>query len=175
MAKCAYCGTTILFGGVRDSNLRFCNEECHQNGHALVLSREIPQDLVYKQVKEIHQGLCPKCQGNGPIDVHTSYRIYSLLLFSSWRSIPNICCRSCGIKSQIGNCFFSVLFGWWGFPWGFIITPIQVVKNLAGILKGPDETRPSEKLENLMRAIIAQELIAKHQETATKQGICCGA
>ena len=167
MAKCAYCGTTILFGGVRDNDLRFCNQECQQKGHALVLSREIPQDIVYKQVNEIHQGLCPKCQGNGPVDVHTSYRIYSLLLFSSWRSIPNICCRSCGIKSQIGNGIFSFLFGWWGFPWGLLITPAQVVRNIAGILKGPDEISPSEKLENLVRITIAQQLIEEEQEAET--------
>ncbi len=93
MAKCDYCGKTILFGGVRDDNLRFCNEKCHQNGYAMVLSRKISQDLVSQQAKAVHQGLCPKCQGSGPIDAHTSYRIYSLLLFSSWRSIPTISCR----------------------------------------------------------------------------------
>lgn len=29
MAKCGYCGTTILFGGKKDGDLRFCNDECH--------------------------------------------------------------------------------------------------------------------------------------------------
>ena len=167
MAKCDYCGTTILFGGVRDDDLRFCDEKCHQNGFALVLSRKISQDFVNEQAKVVHQGLCPKCKGNGPIDVHTSYRIYSLLLFTSWSSIPNICCRSCGIKSQISNCIFSFLFGWWGFPWGFLITPVQVVRNIAGILKGPDGANPSEKLNNLVRNLIAQQLIEKQQEPTT--------
>ncbi len=112
MAKCAYCGTTIIFGGISDNDLRFCNQECHQKGYALILSRELPQDVVNQQVKEIHQGLCPKCQGKGPVDVHLSYQVYSLLLFTSWSSKPNICCRGCGIKRQIGGAIFSLLLGW---------------------------------------------------------------
>lgn len=27
MTSCAYCGTTILFGGKRINDLRFCNEK----------------------------------------------------------------------------------------------------------------------------------------------------
>ena len=159
MAKCDYCGTTILFGGLRDNNVRFCNKKCQEKGYALVLSHKIPHDIVFRHVNQVHQGLCPKCQGNGPVDVHTSYRIYSFLVFTSWKSIPNICCRSCGIKSQIGNCIFSSLFNWWGFPWGLLMTPVHVVRNIAGIIRGPDEGRPSENLVNLIRVIIAQKLI----------------
>jgi hypothetical protein len=166
MAGCGYCGTTILFGGVRDNGLRFCNEKCHQKGYALVVSREIPQEIVDRQVKEIHRGLCPKCNGQGPVDVHTSYRIYSLLLFTSWKSIPDICCRSCGIKGQVGSGIFSLLLGWWGFPWGFLMTPVQVVRNISGIVKGPDSSNPSGKLENLVRTIIAQQLVAENPETS---------
>ena len=167
MAQCDYCGTTILFGGVRADNLRFCNQKCQQKGYALVISREIPQDVVDQQVKEIHHGLCPKCQGNGPIDVHTSYRIYSLLLFTSWSSIPNIYCRSCGIKSQVGNAIFSFLFGWWGFPWGIIITPVQVIRNVAEMFKKTDKMRPSDKLENLVRIGIATQLLEEQNQNAT--------
>lgn len=32
----------------------------------------------------------------------------------------------------------SMLFGWWGFPWGFIFTPISIVRNLSG---GKDVTK----------------------------------
>ncbi|CAJ36406.1 hypothetical protein [Methanocella arvoryzae] len=27
---------------------------------------------------------------------------------------------------------FSLLFGWWGFPWGFIWTPMAAIRNLLG-------------------------------------------
>ena len=166
MATCAYCGSSILFGGVRDSDLRFCNAKCHQNGYAIKISRKIPQDVVDKQVGEIHRGLCPKCQGNGPIDVHTSYRVYSFLFYTSWSSRPHVCCRSCGMKSQIGDAIFSFLFGWWGFPWGLLVTPVQVVRNIVNAMNSPDEMRPSEKLQNIVRQSIASNLLAEEQKKA---------
>ena len=159
MATCAYCRTTILFGGVRDKDLRFCNEECHQNGYPLVVAKEIPQAMVDQHAGEIHRGLCPKCNGRGPIDVHTSYRVYSLILYTSWSSRPNLCCRSCGVKTQLGDAFLSLLLGWWGFPWGFIMTPVQITRNIGGALTGPDEIRPSEKLQQLVRVILAKRFI----------------
>ncbi|MDH3346606.1 MAG: hypothetical protein OEM02_00700 [Desulfobulbaceae bacterium] len=169
MGTCDFCGTTILFGGVKDNDLRFCNDKCHQSGYPLVISRDIPDDIVNKNAEEVHKGACPKCQGPGPIDVHTSFKIYSLLLFTSYNSVPSICCRSCGIKSQVGNTVFSMLFGWWGFPYGILMTPVQIIKNVAGIIKGPDKTQPSEGLNNMVRLLIAEKMVAQQnaQQTAS--------
>ena len=163
MTRCAYCGTTILFGGVRDGDFRFCNEKCHQNGHALVAAKEIPQVVVDQHAGEVHRGRCPKCKGPGPVDVHTSYRVHSLIVYTAWSSIPHICCRSCGVKSQVGDAIRSLLLGWWGIPWGLMMTPIQVGRNIAGVLSGPEETRPSEKLKQLVRVRIAGNLIQQGQ------------
>lgn len=157
MASCAYCGTTILFGGVKENELRFCNQECYQNGRVVALSRDIPKNVVDEQVRGVHRGVCPKCKGSGPVDVHTSYRVYSALVVTSWRSIPRVSCRSCGIKGQLGNTLFSLILGWWGFPWGIIMTPVQIVRNISGMMKGPDETKPSDKLENLVRIHLASQ------------------
>lgn len=159
MASCAFCGTTIVFGGVKDGDLRFCNQACYQKGGALRLSREIPKDIVADQLRLIHRGRCPKCKGSGPVDVHTSFRVYSALIFTRWNSIPNVSCRSCGIKSQLGDTVFSLVLGWWGFPWGLLMTPVQVGKNIYGMIKGPDEMKPSAKLENVVRVGIASQLI----------------
>ena len=65
---------------------------------------------------------------------------------TSWSSKPHICCRSCGNKTRMGAALFSLLFGWWGVPWGFIMTPVQVVKNVAGIMRGSDHPGPSDEL-----------------------------
>lgn len=32
----------------------------------------------------------------------------------------------------LGFTMISLLFGWWGFPWGFIYTPMVLVTNLGG-------------------------------------------
>lgn len=162
MSTCEYCGKTIVFGGVRDNDAHFCNQECRKKAVAQILSREIPENVVDQQVTEIHQGLCPICNGSGPIDIHLSYRVYSVIFFTSWKTKQNICCRECAKKSQIGDAVYSFLLGWWGFPLGIIITPIQIVRNILAILKGPDQTWSSNQLRILVKASIASRLATAH-------------
>lgn len=161
MAKCDYCSTTILFGGKRHGDLRFCNDQCQQKGHLAVLSQQVPQDLVDEELRKVHQGNCPRCQGRGPVDLYISYRVWSALVLTSWSCRPAICCRSCGRKSQFGNMLMSLCFGWWGFPWGLVMTPVQVTRNLAAAFGGPDPSRPSPLLSKFVRIGIASRIIQK--------------
>jgi hypothetical protein len=160
MAKCDYCGSSIIFGGKREGELRFCNDRCRSNGRILLLSRQVPDGVVRESAKKVHQGKCPKCQGPGPVDVHVTHRVWSALFLTSWRSIPQISCRSCGRKSQLGGAAFSLLLGWWGFPWGFIITPIQIGRNVFGMVTGPDPDQPSAQLEKAIRMNIVSNTLA---------------
>jgi hypothetical protein len=160
MARCDSCGTTILFGGVTEGNLRFCNATCYQRGFLLTMANEVPENLVSQHLAALHQGPCPKCNGPGPVDVHTSHVVWSLLVMTSWNSIPQVCCRRCGVKSKLGNALISGLVGWWGFPWGLIMTPIQIVRNTYGVFSPPDPTQPSTQLEQLVRVNLAAQLIA---------------
>ncbi len=164
MAKCSYCKSTILFGGTKDGDLVFCNDKCQEKGVVVRLASQLPEQLVQNQVSEIHQGSCPKCDGQGPIDVQTSYRVWSAILLTSWNSRPQICCRSCGVKSKIGDTVFCFFLGWWGFPWGLIMTPVQLIKNVAGMFSKPDPNQPSEALESVIRANMAANFLAQRQE-----------
>jgi hypothetical protein len=166
MAKCDYCGSTILFGGQRDGDLRFCNDKCHQAGVLLAVADQVPEEAVQQYIQASHAGNCPKCNGQGPIDVHTSHKIWSLILLTSWNSQPQICCRSCGIKGQLGASVFSLLVGWWGFPWGLIMTPVQLIRNVGGMVSGPDPSQPSEQLEKLLRLELAARLVEANQQQA---------
>ena len=47
---------------------------------------------------QVHQGNCPQCDGPGPVDVHTSYRVYSVVMMTSWSSRPLVACARCGTK-----------------------------------------------------------------------------
>jgi hypothetical protein len=51
MATCAYCGSTIIFGGTRDGNLRFCNARCQQAGALLSISNRPPQSQVQERLE----------------------------------------------------------------------------------------------------------------------------
>ncbi|HUR60592.1 MAG TPA: hypothetical protein VM029_22920 [Opitutaceae bacterium] len=158
MAKCSYCNSSILFGGVREGELRFCNQKCQQEGALLSVAQLVPAADVRQRVTAIHQGPCPKCASIGAIDVHTSHSIWSAVLLTSWKSTPQVCCLSCGKKAKMVGTLTSFLFGWWGFPWGLIFTPIQIGRNLVGLARSPSPFVPSAQLERIVRLNLAAEL-----------------
>ena len=46
MRRCSYCRSTIIVGGVRDGEQRFCNDRCHQSGVLVALSNRVdPSDV----------------------------------------------------------------------------------------------------------------------------------
>jgi hypothetical protein len=166
MAACAYCGTTILFGGVREGHLRFCNQRCHQAGQMLRMCDDLPQEMVDEALLDVHGGQCPRCKRAGPIDVHIGYRVYSLVVMTTWTSPQIIGCRSCGVKHQLGSVLISTICGWWGFPWGLIGTPVQIVRNLVAIAKPPDPSLPSTRLEKIVRMQIGAAMMMQAQQSA---------
>ena len=166
MASCNYCGTTILFGGARDGSLRYCNARCQQNGRFLAVSEQLPQPQVQEQIWKVHQGRCPKCGGSGPIDVHSSYRVWSAVFLTHWNSSLQVSCRSCGLKKQMADAAFSLVLGWWGFPWGLVITPMQVGRNIWSATRPPEPQKPSPKLEKVLRIAIARQALAASQPKA---------
>jgi len=168
MATCDYCGSTILFGGKRDANGRFCNQKCQARGGLLAVSKQIPDATVQDQVMKAHQGPCPKCKGSGPVDVHVSHKVWSAVFLTSWSSAPQISCRSCGLKSQAAATAFTLFLGWWGFPWGLIMTPIQIGRNLYGMASPPDPSRPSAQFEKVLRMTMAANAMQARAAAAGK-------
>lgn len=164
MAKCGYCGSVIVAGGLRDGDQRFCNDRCHENGMLVALSHQLDPSDVRSAIAEVHQGACPCCGGSGPVDVTTSYKIWSAILVTSWSSSPEISCRSCGRKRQIKDLLVSTVAGWWGIPWGLIITPVQIARNIRGLFVVYDPYQPSAQLESAVRIMLASEFA--HQAAA---------
>jgi len=158
MASCSFCGNTVVFGGVRQGGLHFCSEKCAQQGLLLQVAAQVPDDVIAEYVVAVHEGTCPRCGGPGPIDVHTSHTVWSLLIVTSWRSKPQVCCGGCGVKAKLWGIFLSSLFGWWGFPWGLFATPVQIARNLKGLVMPPDPMRPSKQLAEAARLDMAAQL-----------------
>ena len=158
MASCATCRKTILFGGRRDGALKYCDANCQARGNLARYVQQIPHDFLAQQTAAIFHGRCPKCQGPGPIDVHTSHRVWSFLLLTSWKSRPQISCRSCGRKRQALDALYSFFLGWWGIPWGLVMTPVQIGKNITGMFAGRSENEPSQELQQATGMIIASQM-----------------
>lgn len=164
MAKCAYCGTTILFGGRKAEDLRFCNDKCLASGQVLLVAGQVPETLVGSQAREIFSGPCPVCnQKQGPVDVHASHKIMSFLIMTSWSSNPRVSCNRCGTKAQLGALVYSILLGWWGIPWGILMTPVQIGKNIIALLKTDTSTEPSDQLRQIVRMSIASQALESNE------------
>lgn len=160
MAKCAYCGTTVLFGGKKAEGLTFCNNKCLSEGQVVLVAKQVPSDLVSEQARAVHSGPCPVCgEKRGPVDVHTSHKVASFVLMTSWSSTPRVSCSSCGTKAKLGALTYSLLLGWWGLPWGVIMTPVQVLKNLISLVRSETSTTPSGQLEQFVRNSIASQAL----------------
>src|SRR5436190_22650494 len=99
MAKCGYCGTMILFGGVRAGGQRFCNNKCHQSAYVLSVAQHVPPDVLQQQVRPLHQDACPKCGGRGPVEVHRIYGVLSAVVLAEWSNSPQLSVRPCAAES----------------------------------------------------------------------------
>jgi hypothetical protein len=58
----------------------------------------------------------------------------SLLIITLRRSsdITFVRAGQSAVVAGLGWTFLSLALGWWGFPWGFIYTPMVLVQNLGG-------------------------------------------
>jgi hypothetical protein len=68
---------------------------------------------------------------------------------------PNLCCARCATRARVKDALFSLAFGWWGFPWGLIWTPIQIGKNVMAIVRAEDAATPSQTLVEVVRLQMA--------------------
>jgi hypothetical protein len=156
----------ILFGGVRAGGQVFCNDKCHQGGYVLSLAQRVPPDVLERQTGEVWRGNCPKCRGLGPVDVHRYHEVWSILVLTRWSTSQQVSCRSCAAKRQAGALAFSFVCGWWGFPWGLILTPVQVARNIVAMCSGPDNARPSADLQKLVQVNLGVQLLNTQQSVA---------
>lgn len=162
MASCAACGRTVLFGGTKDGNFTYCNDDCYAAAVVYAVAADIPPEVVRERAMQIFGGLCPKCGSSGPVEIFSSHFIASFLVMTSFKTREHLCCVSCARKSQLMALFGSVVAGWWGFPWGILMTPVYVVKNVAALVKSPPGLEPSPALIEFVSTQLAAEAIGAH-------------
>ena len=166
MARCGYCNSLIFIGGEQTEGTRYCNKKCLQQALLAHAASGVPDEVVQAQARSIHAGPCPVCkEKRGPVEVHVSHKVASFLVMTSWSSTPHVSCRSCSIKKQLGATAYSFFLGWWGIPWGLLMTPVQIGKNVVGMLRNTDTMTPSPKLEQMVRIGLANQALAQQHNT----------
>ena len=169
MASCTYCDSFILFGGKTDHTGRYCNAKCQQAGNLVALSGQVPRQELERMMEELYRANCPRCGGPGPIDVHKAHQVWSALLLTSWSSKPELSCKSCATKRQLGAMAFSGVLGWWGFPWGLVLTPVQLVRNVGEMAGGPKPGVPSPLLQKFVRIQAGARLVQSRNQQRPAQ------
>ncbi|MDX2038715.1 MAG: hypothetical protein SFX72_18865 [Isosphaeraceae bacterium] len=168
MGKCDHCGEGILFGGVRTEGRRYCGAECASFDVVIRTAEALPDAEVEEWVREYRGGGCANCGRLEPIDIHESYRVHSLIVYTTWATKRVICCRSCARSELVKSAFFCFLFGWWGFPFGIIVTPVQLFRNLIRLtgIGMPDPEVPSAALIRSVRLDAASMILHQAMEEA---------
>jgi hypothetical protein len=159
MARCAGCGSTIVFGGVTQGEYRYCKPQCVQMHYLATVAEGLPVEDVMAAVQSVHQGSCPSCQGPGPVDFRSSHFVWSIVLLTRRSSKKVLCCKRCGNRDALTASLGSFFLGWWGFPWGVIYTPMQIIRNISEMSGGPDPTRPSNDLITAVRIDMARHVL----------------
>ena len=156
MSECSNCGKFILFGGRTLDGYRYCGAGCAQRHPLLRAAERVPAQVLQQYVEQWRQGACPKCKrSTAPIDVYPHHRVHSFILMTQWSTRRQVCCRRCGRRDQLLSTLYSASLGWWGFPWGLLLTPIQVGRNVAGLLRSTP-VRASADFERVVRLQLAQ-------------------
>ena len=156
MSSCSQCCKSILFGGRKIDSRNYCSATCAQYHPLLQASDRVPEDVLQKHVAQWRKAACPRCkQQDGTLDVYEHHRVHSMILMTQWSTRRSLCCRRCGRREQLLSTLYSATLGWWGFPWGLLVTPVQVTRNIVGLCKRASE-QPSPAFERVVRRQIAQ-------------------
>lgn len=169
MANCSYCNSWIIFGARKDAFGTYCSDKCQVFGNCLAASNSVPQVEIDREIEVLLKKPCPRCGRPGPVDFHKSYKVWSALILTSWSTNPDISCKSCATMRQLEAIAFSGVLGWWGFPWGIILTPVQVSRNLIDMVKKTSPGKSSPMLERAVRFQVGAKLLSQRGALNTLQ------
>ncbi|MBN3817593.1 hypothetical protein G3N57_13670 [Paraburkholderia sp. Se-20369] len=166
MAECSNCGKTFFVGGRSIDGHRYCGATCAHRHPVLVAAERLPAVTVNRYVDDCRYGPCPVCRRDGrPIDVHATHRVVSLIFVTQWATRRHVCCRRCGRKKQAVALLMSAVCGWWGLPWGIVLTPIQIARNLLGFARREPRTA-TEQFERVVRRKLAARQLQRARRVA---------
>jgi hypothetical protein len=165
-----YSHATSLYGNLRKLqyshplrrkhylNMIFCSDRCLAAGQAAQAASRVDPTLVRQEIENLFNGPCPKCsKQNGPVDIRKSHEVWSAIILTRWSTQVALSCKSCASKRQLGAILFCGFAGWWGFPWGLIVTPIQIVRNTVELFT-PNAKSPSPSLDRLVRIQLGSQI-----------------
>jgi hypothetical protein len=116
---------------------------------------DINDEKVLAQAMMIKNGDCPLCQRKkSAVELRTEHWVWSAVFVTRHGYRKALLCRDCGRSRNLKALGRCVLLGWWGVPFGLLITPYKIFANLGEFLR-KDKPQPSEALRDLVRTRLA--------------------
>jgi hypothetical protein len=161
MAVCDYCNKNFNFFGVHEGDYSFCSANCKNQARALLKSLEqfTPQQIE-DYIGRSRAGPCRQCGKPNPVDLYQSYRVISMILLTRWTTHNHFVCRECARREQLKSLAYSAALGWWGFPFGLVLTPVQIIRNIVAMSGGADPKQASPRLRSLLKLNLARQVAA---------------
>ena len=155
MAQCDYCGSTFRGWGLKHGPYNFCKGTCRDNGAVLDNLSALPAAEIDAFIDKFRKGTCPSCNRFCELDIHRSFRVYSIVFYTKWSTTTELSCQECARRRQSSDLGYCLVAGWWSFPVGPIMTIAQTIRNIAAMK--PRDLRTSE-IAREARLILAQQL-----------------
>ena len=116
---------------------------------------DISDQVVLAHALAIRNGACPVCRGShSAVDFRTEHWVWSAILLTRFGRREVLACRDCGRKRNLKALGMCTLLGWWGIPFGLLITPYKIIANLGEMLR-KDRAEPSNALRDRVRVHLA--------------------
>jgi hypothetical protein len=116
---------------------------------------DISDDVVLTQAMAIWRGACPHCRKSGSaVDMRTEHWVWSAIFLTRFGRRTALSCRDCGKRRNLQALGKCILLGWWGVPFGLLITPYKIFANVGEMLR-KDREEPSDALRDVVRARLA--------------------
>lgn len=157
---CPTCKSMVLFGGVKDGGQTYCKAKCFQQMQVLKMAQSLDPQQVMNFAAAIKNGPCPSCkQQNGPVEIHKTRHVFSMVFMTRYSTQSHVVCRPCGRQKQALALLGCLTLGWWGIPWGLLITPFYSIQNLFALFLGDGAGSPSAALTECARLTLAQQAL----------------
>jgi hypothetical protein len=112
---------------------------------------------VANLASELHGCPCPGCGRPGANDVRPIHRIYSAVAFTSHGHERKICCPNCARFACAKRFLQAAFLGWWGFPWGLVLTPWYLVRLGWGMAVQPESPMVSARMEMFALEVLCRQ------------------
>lgn len=114
---------------------------------------ELFQPELLKLVDQVKKCSCPDCD-RSHVELRSNWvrNVISFILMTTNKKHPYIACPICLAKTRKKNFGLTFFFGWWGFPWGLIKTPISMISHFL------DQKNESENTNEMMSDFVVKNL-----------------